>query len=176
MRPQETSAAQVFLTHHGFVKGLALKHAPWPGLADDIVQQVFLEFTAKEAQWDLQADVKPLLATMTRFVALRHWREHMRQQPEVVRKLADHIRQLAGDQQEESRYDDEILVLRDCLRKLPDKTRSFVDFYYYAELSTGEIATKMNMRSDTVCRALCRVREKLRDCVTKILRGGLANV
>ncbi len=175
MRSKETIAAQVFLANHGFVEGMALKHAPWPGLADDIVQQVFLEFTAKERQWDLESDAKPLLATMTRFVALRHWREQMRQKPEMVRKLADHVRQLAGENQEETRYDDELTALRDCLQKLPDRTRAFIDLYYYENLSTGEIASKMHMRPNTVCRALCRMREKLRECLIRQLQGGFAN-
>lgn len=153
------------MAHHGFVKGLALKFAPWPGLADDIVQQVFLEFVRKEERWDLDADVKPLLVTMTRFVALRCWRERLHQQPEVVRQLADHIRHLAEQREQSRRYDDEITALRTCLEKLPSKTRAFVDSYYYAEMSVEQIATRMRMRTDTVCRALSRVRAKLRDCL-----------
>lgn len=47
MNIAETHAAQVFLAHHDFVKGVALKYAPWPGLMEDITQQVFLEFMAK---------------------------------------------------------------------------------------------------------------------------------
>src|SRR5881397_640972 len=79
----------------GFVHALALRLAPAPGLAEDIAQQVFLEFIAKEAQWDLSSDVRPLLAAMTRLVARRAWRDKTRDMPEVVRELADHIRELA---------------------------------------------------------------------------------
>jgi RNA polymerase sigma-70 factor (ECF subfamily) len=176
MNSDTTRAGQVFLVHHGFVKGLAIKHAPWPGLADDIIQQVFLEFARKEERWNLDSDVRPLLASMTRFVALRYWRERTHQQPEVVRQLADHIRQLVSESEDEPRYDDELDALRGCLAKLPNKTRSFVDLYYYAGHSTEEIGARMKMRSDTVCRALCRVREKLRDCLQRSLNGGLAHV
>jgi RNA polymerase sigma-70 factor (ECF subfamily) len=176
MNSEETRAAQLFLAHHGFVRGLALKHAPWPGLADDIIQQVFLEFARKEKQWNLEADVKPLLATMTRFVALRFWRERTHQQPEVVRQLADHIRQLASKSPDEPRYEDELDALRLCLEKLPNKTRTFVDMYYYAGNSTAEIANRLSMKSDTVCRALCRVREELRHCLKQALHRGLADV
>jgi hypothetical protein len=61
MNSEETRAAQIFRAHHGFVKGLAFKHAPWPGFANDIAQQVFGEFAQKETPWDLDSDVKPLL-------------------------------------------------------------------------------------------------------------------
>jgi len=59
----------------GFVHALALRLAPAPGLAEDIAQQVFLEFIAKAPQWDLTQDIKPLLAAMTPNVARHAWRE-----------------------------------------------------------------------------------------------------
>lgn len=169
MNADEQRAGQLFLAHHAFVRGLALRYAPWPGLADDIIQQVFLEFAKKEQRWNLEKDVKPLLATMTRFVALRYWRECTHQQPEVVRQLADHIRQLAAERREETHYEDELDALRLCLEKLPNKTRTFVDLYYYAGNSTAEIANRLSMKSETVCRALCRVREELRHCLKQAL-------
>lgn len=172
MNIAETHAAQVFLSHHDFVKGVALKYAPWPGLMDDITQQVFLEFMKKEAQWDLDKDARPLLATMTRHIAMRQWRERTRQQPDVVQKLADHIRQLAEEREAPPRYQDEISVLRTCLQKLPEKSRELVELYYYNEIGTPQIAEQINMKADTVCRALSRVREKLRDCIEQSMNQG----
>ena len=175
MKRQETRAAR-FLAHHGFVKGLALKHAPWPGLAEDVLQQVFVEFIAKAGRWDLDADPKPLLATMTRHVALRHWRERTRDMPEVMRQLAEHVRQLAEERAAPPRYEDEVDALRLCLEKLPEKSRSLIDMYYYADLSTAEIAGRTGTRADTLCRAICRLREKLRTCIDRAIRGEEAYV
>lgn len=170
MKPHEAQAAQAFLTHHDYVRGVALKYAPWPGLMEDIAQQVFVEFMAKEARWDLQRDLRPLLATMTRHVALRLWRERTRQQPEMVQKLADHIRQLAEERDATPPYENEIHHLRTCLQKLPEKSRSLVELHYYQDIRTPEIATQVSMSADTVCRALSRVREKLRDCIQRALK------
>lgn len=169
MNIAETHAAQVFLVHHDFVKGVALKYAPWPGLMEDVTQQVFLEFMAKESQWDLSMDARPLLATMTRHIAMRLWRERTRQQPDVVQKLADHIRQLAEEREMPPRYEDEVRVLRTCLQKLPQKSRELVELYYYNDVSTPQIAEQIQMKADTVCRALSRVREKLRECIEQNL-------
>jgi len=177
MNTIETQAAQVFLAHHDFVKGVALKYAPWPGLMEDIAQQVFLEFMAKEAKWDLSKDARPLLATMTRHIAMRLWRERTRQQPDVVQKLADHIRLLAEEREAPPRYEEEISVLRSCLQKLPEKSRELVELYYYNDVGTSEIAGQTHMKADTVCRALSRVREKLRECIERSLHsGGTAHV
>jgi len=172
MNIHETHAAQIFLTHHDFVKGVALKHAPWPGLMEDISQQVFLEFMAKESKWDLSQDARPLLATMTRHIAMRLWRERTRQQPDVVQKLADHIRLLAEEREAPPRYEEEIGVLRACLQKLPEKSRELVELYYYNDIGTPAIAEQVNMRADTVCRALSRVREKLRECIAQSMNEG----
>lgn len=171
MNPHETEAAQAFLSHHDFVRGVALKHAPWPGLMEDIAQQVFLEFMAKEQQWDLSADLRPLLATMTRHVALRLWRERTRQQPETVQKLAEHIRQLVEERDAPPRYQDEIILLRNCLQKLPEKSRELIELHYYEDVRTPQIAAQVNMSADTVCRALSRVREKLRDCIRRAIKA-----
>src|SRR5437773_3605426 len=57
---------QLIEANTGFVHSLALRLAPAPGMAEDIAQQVFLEFIAKASQWDLTRDIKPLLAGMTR--------------------------------------------------------------------------------------------------------------
>lgn len=176
MNTQDTRAAQIFLTHHDFVKGVALKYAPWPGLMEDIAQQVFLEFMGKEERWDLEQDVRPLLATMTRHIAMRLWRERTRERPEVVQKLADHIRRLAEDSEVPPRYEEEIGLLRACLQKLPDKSRELVKLYYYGDIGTPQIAEQLDMKADTVCRALSRVREKLRECIQRqIQQGGAAH-
>ena len=124
MNTHETQAAQVFLAHHDFVRGVALKYAPWPGLMEDIAQQVFLEFMAKESQWDLSTDARPLLATITRHIAMRQWRERTRQQPEVVQKLADHIRLLAEEREAPPRYEEEISVLSSTITTTSARRRS----------------------------------------------------
>ena len=161
--------AQLVLAHHGFVKGLAVRIAPWPGLADDITQQVFLEFLKKEAKWDLERDVKPLLATMTRHVAMRCWRERTRQMPETVYKLAEHIRDLAGVAAPEPGWDEEVGALKRCLEKLPDKSRTLVDLHYFGGATTVEIAERMTVKADAVRQALCRLRGQLRTCIEQTL-------
>src|SRR5437667_12799072 len=154
----------------GFVHALALRLAPAPGLADDIAQQVFLELIAKASQWDLTQDIKPLLAGMTRNVARRAWREKSHNMPEVVRELADHIRDLAENREVSWFDEEEKNALRRCLDKLPNKSRRLIDFHYDLEITSVEIARKMEINADAVRRALFRLREQLRKCVGRLLR------
>ena len=104
--------------HGGFVKSLALKLAPIPGAADDVAQQVFLEFLQKADTWDLASDVRPLLATMTRYVAARVWRERTQAMSPELRELAEHVARLS-DQQGVAWYtDEEKEALRRCMDRL----------------------------------------------------------
>lgn len=169
---KDTLAAQVFLTHHDFVRGIALRYAPWPGLVEDISQQVFLEFLHNDSKWDLHQDARPLLATMTRNIAMRMWRERTRQQSEVVQKLAEHIRQLAQQRDAPPRYAEKSEALHSCLKKLPDKSRELVQLYYYDGASTTDIAEVIDAKVDTVRRAMSRLRNKLRECIQKTMSDG----
>lgn len=174
MASNETKVAQLVLAHHAFVRALAFRLAPWPGLVDDISQQVFLEFLAKQEQWNLEQDLRPLLATMTRYVAARYWRERQRTMPEVMRELADYVRELAQERETPAYGDDKIAALRTCVEKLPDKGRTLLALYYDAGISTVDIAAQMEMHPDAVCQALCRLRSRLRDCIDRSLsQGGL---
>ncbi len=163
---------QVVLAHSTFVKALAVRFAPWPGLADDIAQQVFLEFLSKEARWDLTNDPKPLLATMTRHVAMRCWRERTRQMPEVLRQLAEHVRELADQSELSPRWEDETAALRKCIEGLPKKSRTLIDLHYFGKISTPDMAKELSMKTEAVRQAICRIRSNLRQCIESTLKAG----
>lgn len=168
MRDSDNTAAQAFLAEHAFVRSVAIRAAPWPDLVDDIVQQVFLEFMRKSDQWDLERELRPLLATMTRMVAIRHWRTATRNQPEKLLQLAEHLRHLAESGDDDAPVEDhQIGALHRCLRDLPDRSRTIVELHYFSGLTTREIGNRIEMNPDTVCRALSRVRDSLRQCLRK---------
>ena len=161
--------AELAAAQERFVHALALRLAPGPGLAEDIAQQVFLEFLSKSGEWDLTIDIKPLLAGMTRNVARRCWRERMHTLPEVQQELAEHIRQLAETRETDWFGEEEKSLLRRCLDGLPAKSRRLIDSHYYLGLTSVEIAQQMNINSDAVRRALFRLRQQLRKCVHRFL-------
>ena len=169
MANADSTVESIVATHTGFVHALALRFAPAPGLADDIAQQVFLEFIAKADQWDLTRDVRPLLAGMTRNVARRCWRDHTRTLPEQTRELAEHIRALAEDQDVRWHDKEETNALRRCLDRLPDKSRRLIELHYFVDLTSVDIAARMVMTAYAVRRALFRLRGQLRKCIQGVL-------
>src|SRR5262245_11995449 len=165
MREREPRITEIVQSNGHFVRSLALRLAPAPGLAEDIAQQVFLEFIAKADQWDLERDVKPLLAKMTRNVALRCWRDKTRALSAEMRGLAEHIRALAEEREVEWYRPEEQAALRQCLERLPEKSRRLIDLHYDVGVSSVDIAARMEMTADAVRRALFRLRNQLRKCI-----------
>jgi len=160
-----TAAAMLFMQHYVFVRAMAVRFAPWPGLVDDVFQQVFLEFMQCRERFDLVSDLRPLLATMTRRIAIRHWKQAMKLQPGSLQQLADHIRQVADEPDEEAKWDDEFEAMRVCLQRLPRKSLELLNLYYFQNVSTESIASGLGMKPGAVRRALSRLRNKLRECV-----------
>jgi hypothetical protein len=70
MLSNETKIAQLVLAHHAFVKALAFKLAPWPGLVDDISRRVFLEFLANQQEWNLDLATRRCACTFTEMHAV----------------------------------------------------------------------------------------------------------
>lgn len=150
----------------GFVHGWAVHLAPAAGMADDITQQVFAEFLAKAGQWDLESDIRPLLVGMTRIVAKRCWRERARRMSPELAELAEHIRQLNQDEAPPIYDESERDALRHCLSGLPPRSQRLVRLHYDLGIPAAEVAGQVDMKADAVRRALFRIRNALRDCIT----------
>ena len=166
----DQNIARLVEAHAGFVRATALRFAPAPGVADDIAQQVFLEFVAKADEWDLTRDVRPLFVGITRNIARRAWRDYIRALPTHSRELAEHIRHLAEGEETTSYSPEHFLILKRCVEKLPAKSRRLVELHYYLEIASVEIAAQTAMTADAVRRALFRLREQLRRCIRSSLK------
>ena len=90
--------------------------------------------------------------------------------PEVVRELANHIRELAEAREVTWFEEEEKGALRRCLEKLPEKSRRLIDLHYDLGVTSVEIASQMEMKAEAVRRALFRLREQLRKCIQRVLR------
>ncbi len=172
MTERDAQIEAIVQAQAAFVKGLALKLAPVPGLAGDIAQQVFLEFIEKRDQWDLSGDLKPLLAGMTRIVAQRQWRERCKAMAPEMLALAEEIRSLTEREEVPWYSEEEKGALRRCLEKLPEKSRNILKMHYDLGVSSVDMAGQMQVKADAVRRALFRLRYQLRKCVEGTLARG----
>jgi RNA polymerase sigma-70 factor (ECF subfamily) len=61
--------------------------------------------------------------------------------------------------------------LRDCIARLPERSRHLLSLRYEKSLKLGDIARRVGGTLDAVHKSLSRIREALEDCLKRRLRG-----
>lgn len=159
-------ASLLFLKYHHFVEMTAFRNAPHPSLQEDIVNSVYVEFVKNAGKWDFDRDVKPLLKRITELVALRFWKDHVRNLPKSLRVLSSYLTVENTGMDHETDAREEADALEECIEKLAEKSRFLLKTHYYEGTSLVEIAKIMGMKADAVYAAVSRIRKSLRECIS----------
>ncbi len=154
-----------FVKNYGLVLGLAFSRAPSPDMATDIAQTAYLEFLEEPAGSMDNEALLPVLRRVVCRVAQRHWDEKQRKTPEKLEKVARFFQQLASDKEEECRFDDEIVALRECMSKLSEKKRFLIEQHYFMKQTSQSIGAHFGISGDAVAHAIFRIRQKLGSCI-----------
>lgn len=169
MQQIENKAARLFLEHYRTVLDAAFRAAPLPGMAEDISQDVFTEFVTHANRWDLDRDVAPLLAAITRNVALRYWKERRKTMPAKLQEIAEVMRREAGCNETDDSADEPLYALNICLEKLSVQSRRAIDLYYRDRCDMREVGRKLNISPNAARISMFRIRNALRRCIRLIL-------
>ncbi len=170
----DTQETLIVLSHHDFVRVTAFRESPYPGMTEDIVQQVFVEFFAKRDQWNYDDDLRPLLKTMTKYVAARLWREKSRYLSAVRKAIAEEVR--ISVHNSDFPYEEDMASLHQCLNKLSGRARKLIELRYFSDIPIADIAERLMLKPNSVYRTICRLREKLKACIERLGRGGVRHV
>lgn len=172
--PTEKSAADRTLTFAELwskaqhtLGGYVRVHAPDPGLAEDIVQEVARQATENFDQYDPSRPFNAWLIGIARQRIVDAYRERGRRplifSSEIVDSLAETFAQMHGEQ------DERLDGLRHCMGKLSDRHRRVVELRYGRQMSAHEIAEKVGCSTRAVTSMQQRIREALRQCVSKYM-------
>ena len=174
---RKETATILFLAHRHYIKAVALRYVPNSHLADEVVQQVYVDFVSKADKWNFDGNIKSLLAVMTQNIARAYWKTESRNLPVKLKKIAEFIQKIAeNDDQQDEQYADRLEALRECLKKAPEKTGELIHLHYFDGMSFTEIASQMEINPDSVYRAVYRLREKIRLCIERVVKGEEAYV
>ena len=167
--PFEKTAAALLTKYHRFVFWQARRSVPFPDMAEDVAQQVFVDFLAKADKWDLEKDLKPLLTEMVKRSARTVWQKESKLMPEALQEIAEFVQRELNDENETQ--EDRLTALRSCMQKLPEGGRRLITRYYYDGVSVEQIAGEIRKQTVAVGKAIYRVREKLRLCIEQTLKA-----
>jgi RNA polymerase sigma-70 factor, ECF subfamily len=138
------------------------------GLCEDVVQEVAILAMSKGCEVADEARLRVWLRRAARFKALEALREKGRTpvplSEEVLEKLERHWEPY--DDLAESAVAE---MLRVCFRDLTDNQRRLLALRYARGLSSSEIARRLDMKVETVYRAITRAHRNLADCVQEKL-------
>lgn len=172
-------AAERFLKEYDFVRRFSFYCVPKRELSEELAHEVFSVFVEKASQWDLNGDIRPILVKLVRSLGAKKWREHYRNSPKSLKKVAEMKQEvLAGySSQLEKSFDQEenrkiLDILKQCMNDLSEKSRSLLEQYYWNGKSMADIAESLNVKASMLRQAMVRIRIKLRTCLQRKQRLG----
>ena len=172
-------ATECFLKHCGLIRLVAFETAPSTDLTNDIANDTFVYFIERADRWDYARDLTPLLRKITRNMAMRHWREHLKNLPQSLAPLYEFLRtEPSSEEKSDEQYDYErqMAALELCLKKLASPYLSLVEAHYFGGLKLVQIAEETHTKLGTLQKKMCRIRAALRTCIDHSLAGGTLHV
>lgn len=154
---------------HNTLGGFVRVHAPEPGLAEDIVQEVARQATENFDQYDPSKPFTAWLIGIARQRIVDVYRERGRRpvlfSSEIVDSLASTFADMQGQQ------DERIEGLRHCMDKLSERHRRVIEMRYARQMSAEEIGEQVGCSPRAVTSMQQRIREALRNCISNYLEA-----
>ena len=136
-----------------------------PGIAEDLVNQVFLDVWRSASQFEHRARVSTWLLSIARFKALTAMRQRRFEDIDQ-----EDVRQIPDDAETpETSLDrsDTSAILRACVAKLSPAHREIINLVYYHEKSVEEVGQIIGIPQSTVKTRMFYARKQL----AELLKG-----
>ncbi|WP_462317894.1 RNA polymerase sigma-70 factor [Marinilabilia sp.] len=144
----------------------ALKFVSDPGIAEDIVAQIFFRLYEKRKDFELK-NVRSYLFQSVRNASLNHIRDHkeslaIENQEELFDFPGSAVFQIYAEGLENMFLKDAVDALEKAMADLPPQTREVFRLSRFEQLSTKEIAARLGISFNTVETHISRALKKLR--------------
>lgn len=155
---------RLFVRHQQSLLAYVLSLEPRLEDAQEIVQEVFLTVSQKAPTWTDGTNFLAWACTIARYHTLHARRSRSRR----ASMLADDVIDLVYPTEEDSGLlERQMVLLRECLRRLAPRARELIQHRYHANQMPEEIAPAVGWTVNAVRVALTRARDALRDCLRK---------
>ncbi len=156
---------RIFAANQRRIHAFIMMLVPRAADADDIFQEVSLEVWRKFDAFTIGTDFVAWANQFSRFLVLKHFAKQRR----LGRLVFDErVLELLAVEAASSlaHADDRLDALRQCLDKLPAKSKNLLAMRYESELKTcREVAARMGRSADAVYKALSRLHDAILECV-----------
>jgi len=140
------------------------------GLAEDVVQDLFVTLSAKWESFDDQRRLYPWLKRIVRNRAVDIIRSRSREFYCADDEILDLVERAFEQEDTEVRLDRRSrmnAILKKCLAKLQKKSRDLLQSFYLSSQSCAEIALESDKSENSIYISLTRSRQQLRKCTNR---------
>jgi RNA polymerase sigma-70 factor (ECF subfamily) len=160
---------RLFAANQRRIYGYIVAMIPRTSDVDDVFQDVSMSLWRKFDEFSPGTDFAAWALRFARYGVLKHYEKQAR----LGRFVFDEtLINLIADEAavESARGDRRLDALRECLEKLPERSRTLLRFRYESGLKTcTEVADRVGRSVDATYKALSRVHRRLLDCVQRRL-------
>lgn len=136
---------------------------------EDVLQETNRILWQKALGFELGSDFWAWASQVARFEVLSYFRKRRR---DLVAPDSPLVEQLASLATEELKHGDaRRAALDECVSSLPPAQRQLLEMKYFSDQSILQISDQTTRTQGTIRQTLYRIREALRDCVTRKLEG-----
>ncbi len=157
----------------GFVRSLGVA-SMW---VDDLAQEALVIAYQRMDDFDETRDFGAWVRGIARNLVINERRKDARRKRIISDNLTEVL--LASSSMPENEPEEKgdraqakVAALRECLKRVPEKSRTLVQAKYEMELSAPDIATQLDMSAAAVRKSLERIRKALHKCMQVRLAGG----
>ena len=164
---------RVFLANEQEIFRYVIAIVPPTADAQEIVQQTAVVLWEKFDQYDASRPFAPWACRFALNIARQWMARRQRWKMLLDKGLAEELTKRREQLRPE--FDGRLEHLRHCLQKLPEKQRLLVNGYYYQQSSVEMLAEQAHRTVEAVYKALQRIRQQLRGCVERSLKGEVSS-
>lgn len=169
----EAAFAELVSRYQAAVRGFTALWAPSRDEADDIAQEVFLAALHSAANFDRSRDLKTWLLGIARNLTRQAWRRVLRLPQGASAQALDamlEVHAVAAYQERVGKGDRRRAALEKCIEGLPERERAIFNDYVVEELSSAQMASRLQTTEGTVRALVSRIRRRLRTCIERRLQ------
>jgi RNA polymerase sigma-70 factor, ECF subfamily len=155
----------LYLRHHDYVLRVIMRHLNNVAMAEEVVNEVFLEVWRTAKHFAAKSQVTTWLMGIARHRAISATRR--RSEEPLDDRAAAGLEDEADDAlicvQKRERSD----ILQKCLQQLPQTQREVIDLIYYQDKSVGEAARSIGIPAATVRTRMFYARGRIADLLQR---------
>jgi len=175
--PANSSFEEIVRLYQADVRILARRHFASPAEADDVAQEVFVQVYRGLSRFrgdsSLRTWILGIASNQIRVHIRNESRRRQRSEAVVPPELLESVATTMDlDPFQTNDAAEELDTLRDCMTRLNERQRWFVDSFYFQKHSAEVIAGECSLTPGAVRMLLMRIRRQLAECIRFKVTGG----